>query len=193
MNSKSVLITSTGRSGTTFLIILYTILGFYTGYSVDEIPRCLYTKCNSGMERDIQDIGKFSVIKNPIFLKNMAKINSNYIHTVVIPIRNFERSAKSREYYKNFEGGLIDNATNYKEQIVIYNDYIATFIQQMVLHELPTIFIDFEKMIKDPVYLYNKLLPTFSVQNKLTITQDFFNNCYKLSSQLQSKRTPIKI
>lgn len=188
--NKSVIITSTGRSGTTFLIILYTLLGFNTGYKPEEIPRCLY-KCNSGMERQETEVGKFNVIKNPKFLKTIAKINPQNIHSVIIPIRDFIRSAKSREYYKNLEGGLVDNAQDYKEQVILYNQYIANYIQHMVLHEIPTTFIDFEKMVRDPDYLYSKLQPTFSINLDINVTKEMFYKCYELSQTLQSKRTKI--
>lgn len=187
---QSIIITSTGRSGTTFLIILYTLLGFNTGYTPEEIPKYLY-KCNSGMERQEIEVGKFDVVKNPKFLKTIAKINPEYIHSVIIPIRDFIRSAKSREYYKNLEGGLIDNARDYKEQVVLYNQYIATYIQEMVLNEIPTTFIDFEKMIRDPDYLYSKLQPTFSINLNVNVSKELFYKCYQLSQSLQSKRTKI--
>lgn len=89
------------------------------------------------------------------------------------------------------DGGLIDNAKDYKEQIVLYNKYIANYIQYMVLKELPTIFIDFEKMVTDSNYLYEKLKPTFSINTDVNVNKDFFNICYKRASELQSKRTII--
>lgn len=188
--SKSVIITSTGRSGTTFLIILYTLLGFHTGYNSDEIHKYLYA-CNSGLERPEADVGNFDVVKNPKFLKTIERIPAQKIHKVIIPIRNFVRSAKSREYYKNKEGGLFDNAKNFKEQVTVYNEYIAHYIQHMVLNEIPTIFIDFEKMVNDPDYLYSKLQPSFSVNININITKEQFYKCYDLAQTLQSKRTKI--
>lgn len=102
--NKSIIITSTGRSGTTFLIILYTLLGFNTGFEQDSFHKYLYKGCNSGMERDAKSIGQFEIVKNPKFLNTIDKIDHNKILYSIIPIRNFERSAKSREYYKNLEG-----------------------------------------------------------------------------------------
>ena len=50
-----LLISGTGRAGTTFLIQLFTALGFDTGYQT-ETPK-IYQYANVGMERDIREIG----------------------------------------------------------------------------------------------------------------------------------------
>jgi hypothetical protein len=57
----------------------------------------------------------------------------------------------------------------------------------MVKYDLPTVFLDFEKMTTDPKYLFDKLKVTFSREFSLST----FTSCYKRASEHQSKRTPL--
>jgi len=184
---KTIVITSTGRSGTTFLIILYSLLGFKTGFDDKNIKKYIYTNCNSGLEKGKGEIGKFEVIKNPLFLNQMSLLNTSQISWVIIPIRDFIKSAKSREYYNKKAGGLIGNAKNWSEQVKVYNNSMARYIQDMVKHDLNTVFLDFEKMTSDCEYLYNKIKNTFTKE----IQFEFFKECYIRASEYQSIRTPI--
>lgn len=184
---KTIVITSTGRSGTTFLILLYTYLGFKTGFDDKNMKGYIYKNCNSGLEKRDGDIGKLEVVKNPIFLYKMNELKREYISWVVIPIRDFAKSAKSREYHNKDAGGLMGGAKNWQEQVSVYNNYMSRYIQDMVKYEIPSVFIDFEKMTQDPNYLYHKLKVTF----RKDIPYSIFDDCYKRASEHQSKRTPL--
>ena len=184
---KSIVITSTGRSGTTFLILLYTYLGFKTGFDDRNMKSYIYTNCNSGLEKRDGDIGILDVVKNPLFLYQMGQLDREKISWVIIPVRDFRLSAKSRNYYSTKAGGLIGGAKNVEQQIAIYNTYMSRYIQDMVKYDLPTIFLDFDKMVKDSEYLYNKLKVTFTKD----ISISFFKSCYQKASEHQSQRTPI--
>ena len=48
--SNKILISGTGRCGTTFLIKLFTFLEMDTGYSRENYEKHISTNCNSGME-----------------------------------------------------------------------------------------------------------------------------------------------
>ena len=48
---EKILITGTGRCGTTFLIKLFSFLDFNTGYNRNNYKLSIYSNCNSGMER----------------------------------------------------------------------------------------------------------------------------------------------
>jgi len=62
---EKIFITGTGRCGTTFLIKLFTFLGFDTGFNKDNYKRYIMPNCNAGMERIFTD--RFEVVKNPTF------------------------------------------------------------------------------------------------------------------------------
>jgi hypothetical protein len=183
---KSIIITSTGRCGTTFLLLIYQYLGFKTGFDDRNMGSYIYKNCNSGLEKRKGDIGKFEVIKNPLFLGQMGELDTENISWVVVPIRNFEESAKSREYHNKKAGGLMGGAKNWGDQVKLYNGYMSKYIQDMVKNDIPTIFLDFKKMTNDEEYLYNKIKITFTKD----ISYDFFKECYKKASEHQSIRTP---
>jgi hypothetical protein len=67
-----ILITGTGRSGTTFLIILLTHLGMDTGFDINNLDEFIFDNCNAGMERHIDS--EHQVLKNPLFIQNMDEI-----------------------------------------------------------------------------------------------------------------------
>ena len=72
------------------------------------------------------------------------------------------------------KGGLW-NATNLQTQIQYYKDILTDYIFIMTKHDINTIFINFDKMITDKQYLYNKLENILKEKN---IDFDFFSKIY---------------
>ena len=177
---NQIIITSTGRSGTTFLIILYTLLGFRTGFDPTKISSYMLGKCNSGMERSYRE--QYEVLKNPDFFGMMdTLIQSNQIQYVVVPIRDYAKSAQSRVNLGHDCGGLL-RANNYQEQLAYYHQITSKYLQDMVKYDIPTIFLDFERMTTDVDYLYTRLSPTLSNRS---INREVFNIAYQQATQLQ--------
>ena len=58
---EKILITGTGRCGTTFLIKLFSFLDFNTGYNRNNYKLSIFSNCNSGMERNYNE--KYYIIK----------------------------------------------------------------------------------------------------------------------------------
>lgn len=161
---KKILITGTGRAGTTFLIKIFTFLNFNTGFNKTNFSKFIDPICNSGMEREIN--AKFHVLKNPRFITTIDEIIENYqIEYVIIPLRNYESSALSRT--KNKSVGGLWHAHSKEQQISYYHKIISEYIYSMVQHNIPTIFLHFEKMIVDKKYLFDKLQPI--IQHKFEI------------------------
>ena len=69
---EKILITGTGRCGTTFLVKLFSFLEFNTGFNKDNYIESIFTNCNSGMERDYTD--NYYILKNPAFIENICEI-----------------------------------------------------------------------------------------------------------------------
>jgi hypothetical protein len=181
LENEKILISGTGRCGTTFLIKLFTLLDFDTGYDKSKFENYIDKKCNSGMERNFTS--EHYIIKNPYFIKGINQIVDQIkIKYMIIPIRNFKECANSR--MKNGDttvaGGLIWGATNVEEQIKLFNETISNYIFYMTKHDINTIFIDFDKMINDYEYLFNKLNIILREKN---ITVDVFKICYDQSSE----------
>ena len=178
---EKILITGTGRCGTTFLIKLFSFLKFNTGYNKNNYNLSISSNCNSGMERDYKD--NYYVLKNPTFMRdieNIVKDTSIIIKHIIIPIRDLKISANSRVRHGNKNGGLW-NAVTELEQINFYKDILTNYLFISTKYDINTIFIDFDKMIKNKIYLFNKLknildennidLETFSrVYDEVSIT-----------------------
>lgn len=152
---------------------MFTFLEFDTGFNKQNYHKFIAKNCNSGMELDINS--KPYILKNPQFIVNIAHIIKIIkIKKMIIPIRNYEKSAISREKHGNKAGGLW-NAHNKNSQIQFYHKIISNYIYYMTKYNIPTIFLDFEKMISDKIYLYEKIE---SILNEKNITFENFSNVY---------------
>jgi len=120
----------------------------------------------------------YYVLKNPTFIDDIEKIindSSIKIKRIILPIRNFKESAQSR-VKNNFKEGGLWNATNIHEQLDYYNSIMSNYIVIMTKYEIDTIFIDFDKMITDKKYLYDKLK---NILNEKDIDFEYFSNIYE--------------
>lgn len=172
---EKILITGTGRCGTTFLIKLFSFLEFDTGYHKTDYSQHISHNCNSGMERAYTE--KHYILKNPFFMTEFETILNDpsvKIKTVIIPIRDFKSAAISRVKHYNKPGGLW-NANNEHSQIQFYNHITANYIYIMTKYDINTIFIDFDRMVNDKNYLFNKLKCILDEKN---IDIDTFCNAY---------------
>lgn len=180
---EKILITGTGRCGTTFLIRLFSFLDYDTGYDKNNYSEYIYKNCNSGMEKDYSE--NYYILKNPCFMENIETIindSSIIVKLVIIPIRDYKLSAISRVRNGdvNVPGGLW-NAVNEESQIEFYNKIMSNFIYHMTKYNINTIFIDFDKMITDKQYLFNKLKNILDEKN---IDYVFFSQIFDEVSQI---------
>ena len=181
-----IYISGTGRCGTTFLIKLFTFLKFNTGYTKENYTRSIFKNCNSGMERRYND--NFHVLKNPNFINEIETIVADKcinIETFIIPIREYNASAQSRVKHNRLAGGLW-NASDKKTQINFYHSVMAKYMYHMVKHEIKTIFLDFDAMVKDKQYLFEKLSPVLS---KKGVDYTIFCNAYDEASSTSVPKT----
>ncbi len=113
---EKILITGTGRCGTTFLIKLFSFLGLNTGYNRDNYTKSIFSNCNSGMEREYTE--KFYILKNPKFMSNIKTIvedKSLIIQTVLIPLRDLNECAESRVKHGKSAGGLFNASDKFSQ------------------------------------------------------------------------------
>lgn len=180
---EKILISGTGRCGTTFLILLFSLLGLNTGYNIHNFKSDISEKCNSGMERTIDS--PYTILKNPRFIEEINNIVSNpniHIQYMIIPIREYQKCAESRVQLGSDNGGLW-NASDYESQIAFFYQIMAKYNYYMTKYEIPTIFIDFEKMISDPNYVYQKVKPILG-----SISYTTFLQSYQIASIHQNKK-----
>jgi hypothetical protein len=72
-----IIITGTGRAGTTFLVQLFSELGFDTGYSAEEAMRAVDGISRAGLEKPLVDESNPYVIKSPWFADQLAEALEN--------------------------------------------------------------------------------------------------------------------
>ena len=155
-----IVITGTGRCGTSFLMHLFTALGFNTGYTLDECEQHLtQSGCNGGIEHAIgtELFEKSDIVKNPEWFYKPELLDFD-IDTIIIPVRSVVDVAKSREKMGVGKyGGFWQGATNKNEQI---NKDLVAFYKFMYFASgvIPNIILlHFPRIVKDPDYLFFKL------------------------------------
>lgn len=175
---EKILITGTGRCGTTFLIKLFTFLGFDTGFDSSTYRHHIHGLSNSGMEMDAR--AGHEVIKNPCIMRTIEDVVRDVkIKCVIIPIRDYEPAARSRVRLGNGPGGLL-GAHDLASQILFFHANMANYLRSMVRHEINTIFLDFDRMVSDVSYLRNKLK---SLTDEKHITDETFEDAYNFASR----------
>ncbi len=178
---EKILITGTGRCGTSFLMMLFTLLGLDTGYTRENYHLFLDAVNGSGLENNTAVLPQY-IIKNPYFLINgddvVKRVKVKYM---IIPIRDYEKSAESRVRLGNERGGLWD-ATNKEEQLQVYYKMMSKYMLDMVRYNIPTIFLDFDRMVTSSQYLYEKLYPMLDM-----IDYDTFHKVYEEANMKQKR------
>jgi len=114
---KKIFITGTGRCGTTFLVRLFTLAGFYTGFK-EEIIFGTEASFNPGLEHPwyaLQaPISCPAVLKSPSYMENVVNVLNHpppwahpyvpaaatggrkWIESFIVPVRDFGEAAASR-------------------------------------------------------------------------------------------------
>lgn len=184
---KKILVTGTGRSGTSFLMHLLTELGFNTGYKKEEISGELnkYEGLNAGIEHPINSgrwIGA-DIVKSPEYAKIevLEKIlSTNDVIDIIIPIRNLESTAKSRENcFENVDhnyGGYWLNAKSLEEQENTHARLIYNLVEYLTDKEIRFTMIAFPRMAMDSKYLFEKLKSVKGLQENIN---NYMLNNYK--------------
>ena len=157
-----ILITGTGRAGTSIIVAILSLLEYKTGFSADNIWDYMSTPQKAGLEcfRDSADY----IHKQP--LASLDIFDQFAIDHVIIPMRNIEHSAKSREKVqgdskKPVDGGFV-RSTTYQQQIHHNANYLGFLFSLLVDRDIPYTIIKFPKLVYDDgAYLFEQLLSPF--------------------------------
>lgn len=180
---RHIVITGTGRSGTTLLVELMTHLGLNTGFQPGLLESLKIELINAGLEHTVGTESCPYIAKDPWFCDYAEDIFSRedvLIEHIIIPMRDIESAAASRRlndkrqfYQLSFkkrilyrlwpyplDGGLWDTISRKKgtqESILIGKVY--KLLLEASKHQVPVTFINFPKMTLESDYLYKKLSP----------------------------------
>lgn len=161
-----VVITGTGRSGTSFLVQLMTNLGLDTGFDKDTARSILGTEGRAGLEFDIRKNNCPYIVKSPWFCDYASDVLRDpeiRVDRVFIPIRDLEAAAESRRCVTRLnstKGGLWHTDSlqpGDQEQVLLLQVY--KLVLALSSYHIPVAFIRYPKLIKAPSYLFRKLRP----------------------------------
>ena len=157
-----VIITGTGRAGTTLLVQILTDLGLDTGYT-SEAKGDPLTK--GGLEKDITRPDAPRIVKSPYLswqLGDLMDSGTVAIDHVIVPIRDLDVAAASRvrstKYGTNLRtrGGLFGTAKATKQRDVLAQFEYELFFTIARL-DLPHTLLHFPRLAQDWEYTYRKL------------------------------------
>jgi len=178
---KHVVITGTGRSGTTFLVELLTSLGLETGFSIDDLVSKKSEGARAGLEYDIRESSCPYIVKSPWFCDYAEEVISRddiEIEHIFIPIRDLDAAAESRRYVvkaavsrlpfieklrhivkpRRVDGGLWhtnSSKSGDQEEILLRQIYNLMFAVSDTC--LPVTLMRYPRIAQDPQYLFEKL------------------------------------
>ena len=162
--AHKLIITGTGRAGTTFLVQLLTRLGFDTGYSAGalERDRDYFEHCCAGPEHHLDDHRAPYVVKNPELCDRLLEILRQgriVIDHAIIPVRSLEDAARSRIRVGGTgqtPGGLWGTSQPEHQKAVLAEKF-HDLVQTITTHEIPHTFLEFPRFVNDADYTRRQL------------------------------------
>ena len=167
-----VVITGTGRAGTTFLIELLTALGMHTGF--DRFEGFVDKDSHAGMEWDIRAADAPYVVKNPRLCDYLGAVMEEgrvVVDHAFVPMREIRDAAASRERVnalaeasgrlrpgQKAPGGYMD-ANGRREQEIVLMEKLCGLMVTLARHNVPTTLLSFPRLVEDARYLHEKLEP----------------------------------
>lgn len=150
MPRHHIIISGTGRAGTTFLMQLFTALGFDTGFK--DTASGVFANCNAGMELEIRDPKAPYVIKGPYLCDQLDSVLEGgdvIIDQAIVPMRDLFSAAKE------IPGGLWDSQPENQEAILTAKFY--KLLHVLAKRDIPTTLLYFPRFIHEPDYLYERI------------------------------------
>jgi hypothetical protein len=155
---NKIIITGTGRAGTTFLVHLLTLCGVDTGFKKENADIFIDNKSFGGLESSSHDP---YVLKSPHFCDKIEDLNSKYfIDYVIIPIRSLEKAASSRIRVGNSNGGYWEATSQVGQEIVLLENFYKA-IHSCAKLNIDVILIDFDVIMSEKDVLFVTLRKPF--------------------------------
>jgi len=165
-----IIISGTGRAGTTFLVQLHTALGIQTGFA--DPHASIAPNCRAGMELDIRNPDAPYLIKSPHlcdYLDEVLEAGNVVIDHAYVPVRDLYSAAESRRDVERrtdsatcpgpTPGGLWRTDQPEQQETVLAHQ-LYKLIFALAKGNVPTTLLYFPRLVEDPVYLYAKLQPS---------------------------------
>ncbi|HVU33022.1 MAG TPA: hypothetical protein VHE61_06285 [Opitutaceae bacterium] len=162
-----IIISGTGRAGTTFLVRLLTALDLPTGYNQRSWKDDYFPHCSAGLERKITDASSPYIVKDPelcVTLGDVLRDHDLVIDHAIIPIRDLESATLSRARiggaHGEIPGGLVGTDTAAAQKTVLATRF-HQIVHTLVSHDIPHTFLLFPRFVRDADYAFARLHPIF--------------------------------
>lgn len=160
-----IVITGTGRSGTTFLVQLFTLLGFDTGFTRKGALNQVSPVSRSGLEFGPQKAKDWPyVVKSPrltIELDRLVRVEGIKVKAVIVPMRDMDAAVASRMRVTNAgesRGGLWRASTAQEQAYTLLeasHRIFCTIAAHRMRHFLP----HFPTLVQEPDHLFEVMRP----------------------------------
>ncbi len=174
---KHILITGTGRAGTTLLVQLFTALEMDTGYTLDQAMHSVDRLARAGLEPNLKKDRLAEVVKAPgqaEHIKRLLQTEGFELEAAILPMRELFAAAESRrnvhrlalEAGKNAirHPGSLWKTTEPTQQETQLALQFYECLQPIVAARAPVFMIDFPSFTFDAAYLFNSLQPIFDAR-----------------------------
>jgi hypothetical protein len=168
MAKHHIVITGTGRAGTTFLMQLFTALGLDTGFPDPQSG--MFANCNAGMESDLRVENAPYIVKSPNicdYLDEVVESGEVVIDHALVPMRDLFSAAESRREVMRTsdETALVEGVIpgglwrtkEPSEQEKVLLQALYNLIYTISKRDIPMTLLFFPRLVNDPEYLYGKL------------------------------------
>jgi hypothetical protein len=176
-----VVITGTGRAGTTFLVQLLTNLKLDTGYDAETMGQGIQENARAGLENDVRKECAPYIVKSTYFcdyVSEVVKREDIRLEHVFVPMRDLHAAAESRRFvtrkavakmpfWKRVKhsvkppkvaGGLMHSRVKWKQEKILMGQ-LYNLILALSEAQIPVTLLQFPKLVRDSAYLYEKLKP----------------------------------
>lgn len=167
MTKHHIIISGTGRAGTTFLMQLFTLLGLDTGYNSHTMR--INATARAGLEKAIGPNAPY-ILKRPSFcdeLDGLVRSGDFIVDHAIVPVRDLYQAAESRRavlreaskiHGKSWRGagGLYGTEDPNKQEEVLSRKFYELMLT-LARHDIPLTLLGFPRLTQDAAYLYNRL------------------------------------
>lgn len=174
-----IVITGTGRTGTSFLMMLLTRLGLDTGFTMDSLDQHIDKNGRAGLEGNIRLDDAPYIIKSPHLSNYVEEVLAHpdiVLDHVFIPIRNIEEATQSRVHVsktavksksifkrifssrRGHAGGMVKTSSPQKQELLLLKT-LSHLLVELAASFVPVTFIQYPLLTQDARYLYDKMKP----------------------------------
>jgi hypothetical protein len=170
MPRHHVIISGTGRAGTTFLVQLLSRLGLETGVGSAAVTGMDGT-AHAGLECDIRRGDAPYVVKAPHLCESLDQVLTSgdvVVDHALVPVRDLYGAAESRRdvvrrsssrlHPQLMAGGLFGTDDPAAQEAAL-TTRLYQLIQALAKHDVPTTLLYFPRLVEDAEYLFTKLRP----------------------------------